>query len=99
LFEQTFDKRKGGMGELVSALDALASDDLYLLPGPQLLDRIRDLVLAQNRLAAELTRAVRRAELTQAAEHDGLKSMQSWLRGHVRLSPAAAGSSFATDGR
>jgi hypothetical protein len=34
---------------------------------------------------------VRAAELQQAPEDDGLKSMQSWLRGHGRLSPSAAG--------
>jgi hypothetical protein len=43
-------------------------------------------VRARNRLDAELTRTVRRADVTQAAEHDGMKSMPSWLRGHVRLS-------------
>ena len=34
---------------------------------------------------------MRAAELQQAPEDDGLKSMQSWLRGHGRLSPSAAG--------
>src|SRR4051812_49961624 len=52
----------------------------------QLLDRAAFLVRARNQLDAELTRTVRRADLTQAAEHDGLASMKSWLRGHVRLS-------------
>jgi hypothetical protein len=56
-----------------------------------LLTRIRELVAAQNRLAAELARTVRRAELGQACEHDGLRSMASWLRGHCRLSGSAAG--------
>src|SRR3954471_12406454 len=42
-------------------------------------------------LDAELARTVREGELTQAAEHDGMKSMGSWLRGHARLSPAAVG--------
>src|SRR4051794_1346077 len=79
------------MGELMSALDALAVEDLYGLPAPATLDRTAMLVAAQNRLAAELARTVRHAELSQAPEHDGLKSMGSWLRGHCRLSPAAAG--------
>jgi hypothetical protein len=79
------------MGELQSALDALAAEDLKPMFGPQLLDRLRGLVQLQNRVAAEVTRTVRECELTQAAETDGLKTMQSWLRGHARLAPQAAG--------
>jgi hypothetical protein len=56
-----------------------------------LLDRVAELVRARNRIDAELARTVRRAELAQAPEHDGLKTIASWLRGHARLSPAAAG--------
>src|SRR5688500_8404611 len=58
--------------------------------GPQILDRTARLLRAQNRLAAQIAHSVREGELTQAPEHDALKSMQSWLRGHARLSPAAA---------
>jgi hypothetical protein len=76
----------GVVDELESVLDSLASQDLDGLVAPQLLDRTSFLVRAANRIAAELTRTVRRADLVQAAEHDGLKSMKSWLRGHVRLS-------------
>src|SRR3954463_12827707 len=75
----------------MSALDGLAADDLHGLPAAELLDRTAVLVAARNRIDAELARTVRRAELAQAAEHDGLKTMASWLRGHARLSPAAAG--------
>jgi hypothetical protein len=78
------------MGELTSALDSLAGDDLHSMFGPQLLDRASELLLARNRIDAELTRTVRECELTQASGHDGLKTMQSWLRGHPRLSPGAA---------
>jgi hypothetical protein len=78
------------MGELDSTLDALAADDLHALGSAALLDRTAELVRAVNRLRAELARTVRVADLTQAAEHDGLSSMQSWLRGHVRLSAGAA---------
>ena len=77
------------MGELASTLDALgalAADDLFELSDADLLDRTRDLVRARNMLDAELARTTRRAELAQAAEHDGLKSMKSWLRSHARLS-------------
>src|SRR3954454_1529215 len=75
----------------MSALDGLAADDLHHLPSAELLDRVAQLVRARNRIDAELARTVRRAELTQAPEHDGLKTMASWLRGHTRLSPAVAG--------
>src|SRR3954447_13671910 len=75
----------------MSALDGLAADDLHRLPSAELLDRVAELVRARNRIDAELARTVRRAELAQAPEHDRLKTMQSWLRGHARLSPAAAG--------
>ncbi len=79
------------MGELSSALDAWAADDLHTVPAPDLLDRVATLLQVANRVAAELARTVRVADLTQAPEHDGLKTMRSWLRGHARLSSAAAG--------
>ena len=79
------------MGELQSALDALAADDVRRLAPRQQLDRITELLEARNRLDAQLARSVRAAELQQAPEDDGLKSMQSWLRGHGRLSTGAAG--------
>src|SRR3954470_9332969 len=75
----------------MSALDGLAAEDLFGLSAAGLLDRTAELVAARNRIDAELARTVRRAELAQAPEHDGLKTMASWLRGHARLSPAAAG--------
>jgi hypothetical protein len=78
------------VSELLSALDALAADDLHALPAGTQLEQIADLVRARNRLDALLARRVRTAELTQAVEHDGLKSMAWWLRGHLRLSPGAA---------
>ena len=86
------------MGELQSALDALAGEDLDGMVAPQFLGRTSMLVRARNRIDAELARTVRRAELAQAPEHDGLKSMASWLRGHLRLSPAAA-SQIVRNGR
>src|SRR3954451_14869153 len=75
----------------MSALDGLAADDLPGLPSAELLDRVAELVRARDRIDAELARTVRRAELAQAPEHDGVKTMAAWLRGHARLSPAAAG--------
>src|SRR4051812_38286799 len=89
-FEQAYGCGAGGvMGELGSTLDALAADDLPAMFGPQLLERLGDLLQAQNRLAAEVARTVRQCELAGAAEFDGNKSMTSWLRGHARLSGRA----------
>ncbi|MFP5372041.1 MAG: DUF222 domain-containing protein [Actinomycetes bacterium] len=84
------------MGELSSALDELAADDLHAMFAPQLLERTALLLSAANRIMAELTRTVRAADTTQASEHDGLKTMASWLRGHGHLSPAAAARLVAT---
>src|SRR5688500_13026575 len=79
------------MGEFTSALDEFLAADLHALVAPQLLDRTAELVRARNRIDAELARTVRVADCVQASEHDGQKTMRSWLRGHARLSPAAAG--------
>jgi hypothetical protein len=76
---------------LAAVLDGLAAEDVDEMVAPQLLGRTAELVRARNRIDAELARTVRRAELAQAPEHDGLRSMTSWLRGHARLSPGAAG--------
>jgi len=64
--------------------------ELHALSGPELLERTRDLVSAMNHLAAELARTVRVADSTQAFAADGQATAQSWLRGHCRLSKAAA---------
>jgi hypothetical protein len=89
-FEHLIEGVGGVVSELLSALDALAADDLDVLSAGEQLDRIRTLVTAQNKLAAVVTQAVRTADLSQAVEHDGQKSMKSWLRTHTRLSDAAA---------
>jgi hypothetical protein len=83
----------GGNGvaeALAWALDSFAGEDLSPLFGPALLDRLRPLLVAQNRLAAEIARTVRECEVSGAAEVDGLKTMPSWLRGHGHLSDAQA---------
>ena len=69
----------------------MPDDDLVPLSADQLLERTRALVAACNRLDAELARTVRRAEVTHAFEVDGMTSARSWMRGHCRLSPGAAG--------
>ncbi|PRY50960.1 uncharacterized protein DUF222 [Geodermatophilus tzadiensis] len=54
------------------------------------LDDVAALVAERNRIDALLARRVRAAELSQAPERDGARSMLSWLPGHCRLSTAAA---------
>jgi hypothetical protein len=78
------------MGEVQSAVDTLVAEDLTSMFGSQLLERLRPLLVLQNRIAAEVARTVRQCELTGAAEIDGLKTMQAWLRGHAHLAPPAA---------
>src|SRR6195952_4319268 len=78
------------MGGVELALEARAARGLHVLGQGAVLDRTAFLVAARNRLDAELTRTVRHAECTRAAEHDGLKTMRSWLIGHARLAPAEA---------
>jgi hypothetical protein len=81
------------VSELLSVLDGLAADDLTTLSDREKLDRTTLLSVAINRLQSEFTRTVRSGDVTQAAEDDGMKTMQSWLRGHCRLS---AGEAFRT---
>ncbi len=87
------------MEQLLASLDALAAEDLTPLFGPALLDRLRPLLAAQNRLAAEIARTVREAGVSGAAEVDGLKTMASWLRGHGHLSVAEAARVVRAGGR
>src|SRR3954467_15965478 len=75
---------------MCSMRDEVPEADLHALSGPQLLDRMRELVEVINRAQAQLARTVRTAENRQAFEHDGMTSAQSWLRGHCRLSVSAA---------
>jgi hypothetical protein len=86
------------VSELRSAVDDLAADDLQAMPTAELMDRLRELLQLQNRVAAEVTRTVRAADLASGAELDGLKTMPSWLRGHGHLSPSAA-SKLVRNGR
>jgi len=56
----------------------------------ELLDEIAAAIAERNQQDARLARLVRVAENRQAPERDGLRSMTSWVRGHGRLSAAAA---------
>ena len=79
------------MGELQSALDELAALDLDGMPDGVLLDHLREAVTAVNRMTAHLTRVARRVDVRGASEHDGARTAQSWLRGHLGVSGASAG--------
>ena len=74
----------------MASLLVLSDDDLHALADGALLDRTAELIRERNRIDAELTRTIRVADARQACEHDGLKTMPSWLRNHTRLSAAAA---------
>jgi Domain of unknown function (DUF222) len=78
------------MAPLDAEPEALAAEDLHDLTSAELLHRTAELIAERNRIDAELAGIVRAAELAQAPEHDGLKSMPSWLKGHGRLSGRAA---------
>src|SRR4051794_13500586 len=75
---------------MCSNSEPVAVEELLSLSGPELLDRTRDVVEVINRAQAELARTVRVAESKQAFAADGMKTAQSWLRGHCRLSKSAA---------
>src|SRR5215210_22964 len=80
----------GTFAALETAIDHLLSDDIDVLPDGQRLDRLRAWTRIQNKVAAALSREVRAAENLQSAEHDGLKTMRSWLRTHTRIPDPAA---------
>jgi hypothetical protein len=73
-----------------SYMCSTAAAELDGLSDGELLEHVTELVAEQNRIAARLTSAVRTAENRQSAEHDGLKTMRSWLRTHTRVSDRAA---------
>src|SRR6185312_3216255 len=67
-----------------------SDDELHAMSGPALLDRTRNLVAERNRIDAELARTVRVADSQRAFAGDGMRTAQSWLRGHCQLSKSAA---------
>src|SRR4051812_10101211 len=80
----------GAFVALEAAVDQVLAGDIDGLPDGERLDRVRAWTRIQNKVAAALTREVRAAEHHQSSEHDGLKSMRSWLRTHTRLPDPAA---------
>ena len=51
------------LADLESALERLTAEDLTAMFGPQVLDRTRRLLRAQNRVAAQVARTVRELSL------------------------------------
>jgi hypothetical protein len=65
--------------------------ELHALADGELLAEVAGLVAERNRVEARLTAAVRVADTRLACGHDGVTTMQSWLRTHCGMrSPAAA---------
>src|SRR4051794_24329025 len=81
------DTRSSRWGGVVAPL---SDDELHTMPGPALLEHTLHLVASMNAMAAELARTVRIADGKRAFAADGMATAQSWLRGHGRLSKAAA---------
>ncbi len=64
--------------------------DLDDLSDGVLLEHLREMLAVVNRLTAHAARVTRRADVRSACEYDGATTMQSWLRGHLRVSGALA---------
>ncbi|WP_409333306.1 DUF222 domain-containing protein, partial [Trujillonella humicola] len=64
--------------------------DEAALPDGELLTEVAAAVAAHNRAAARLAAVVRVADARTACEHDGLKTMQAWLRTHAGLKGSTA---------
>ena len=64
--------------------------DPHAFTDGELLAEVAELITARNRVEARLTAVVRVADARSACEHDGLRTMQSWLRTHAGLKPSAA---------
>ncbi|MGY1741234.1 MULTISPECIES: DUF222 domain-containing protein [unclassified Blastococcus] len=67
-----------------------SDEALHALSDGELLAEVAELAAEQNRVAARLTAAVRAADARLACEHDGVKTMQAWLRTHTGLKANAA---------
>ncbi len=75
---------------LASALDALASEQVDTLSNEDLRTEMADLLVAVNRLNAELTRRVQEFDRRGLAIDDACRSTAGWLRTFGRLSAPAA---------
>jgi hypothetical protein len=78
------------LAALEAAVDAALAGNVDGLSDGERLDRIRAWARIQNKVTAALTGEVRAADNHRSAEHDGLKTMRSWLRTHTRIPDPAA---------
>jgi hypothetical protein len=75
---------------LVAGLDALADDDVDALTGADLRRQVAQLLVAVNRLNAEVARRVEVFDRRGLSVEDGCRSTVGWLRAFGRLSGHAA---------
>ena len=78
------------MGNLRSAVDELAAEDLAGVEPGALGEDVVELTKQLERLDAERLRRLRRFELSGAWAQDGSLSTQSWLRNHTRMGAGEA---------
>ena len=64
--------------------------DVHAMSDGELLAEVGALVAERDRAEARLARAVRVADTRLSCEHDGLKTMQSWLRTHTGMKHSTA---------
>jgi hypothetical protein len=80
----------GVTGEVLAALETLAGEDVTGLPDAVLRDELLDLLLAVNRLQAQLARRVMHFQTRGLSREDGCRSTKTWLRAFGQVSPSAA---------
>ncbi len=78
------------MGNLASAIDELAGEDLDAIGAVGLGDDIVELTRQRDRLDAQLLRRLQRFGASGAWSEDGSLSIRAWLRRHCRMAPGAA---------
>jgi Domain of unknown function (DUF222) len=78
------------VGNLASAIDELAGDDLDGMPATALSADIVELTRQRERLDAEVLRRLRRFDAVGGCEVDRALSTQAWLRHQCRVAPGAA---------
>ena len=79
--------RSTGSAALVEALDELSAERLEGMFGPALLEREAQLIVAANRIAAELARTTRQCELADAADevYDEFKNLCVWSKSNAGM--------------
>jgi Domain of unknown function (DUF222) len=78
------------MGNLESAIDELAGEDLSVLTGLERAERLLRIDRVINRLEAERCRSLAHFDRSGRWADDGALSAKAWLRHHCRMAPGAA---------